>query len=104
MRVPPCRRSRVMLSSQRLWPWLWSILVAFITSPVPFVRGLVPEANHRLRQVMLVPHRAEAGRAQQEIPACSRREPEPAGGEHPEKVSARKEQRVPFEGSHAPHH
>src|SRR6266404_1954477 len=33
--VPVFSSSRVMLSSQRLWPWSWSVLVAFIVSPLP---------------------------------------------------------------------
>src|SRR5262249_498784 len=37
--VPLSSRSRVMLSSQRLWPRLWSNSVAFIVSP-PSVRSL----------------------------------------------------------------
>src|SRR6185436_11045734 len=40
--VPLSSRSRVMLSSQRLWPRLWRICVAFIVLP-----QLVPNCSHR---------------------------------------------------------
>src|SRR4030095_4531098 len=40
--VPLSSRSRVMLSSQRLWPRLWRICVAFIVSP-----QLVPNCSLR---------------------------------------------------------
>jgi hypothetical protein len=64
------------------------------------VRNLVPEVDRRLGPVVLVPHRAEAGRAQQKVPARPRFEAEPARGKHSEKVPARKEQHVAV---HCPH-
>src|SRR5207237_2168366 len=57
-----------------------------------WVRNLVPEADRRLGPAMFISHRTEAGRAQQEVPARPRFEPEPARGEHSEEMSARKEQ------------
>src|SRR5262249_30933325 len=68
------------------------------------LRRLVPQADDRLRPVMFVPHRTEAGRAEHEIPARSRRQPEPARGEHSKKVPARKEQAVPIDGPHSLYH
>src|SRR5262249_33114123 len=65
---------------------------------------LVPETDHRVEMVMLVPHRTEAGRAQEEIPARRRLEPEPARGEHSEEVSAREEKHVALDGPHPPDH
>src|SRR2546427_13245798 len=70
----------------------------------PCARSLVPEADHRLGPVMFVPHRAETGRSEQEVPARSRGEPEPARGEHSEKVPAREEQGVPFDCPHPADH
>src|SRR5262250_1299360 len=46
---------------------------------------------------MLVAHRTEAGRPEDEQPARARLEPEPARREHPKKVSAREEQGVPLD-------
>src|SRR2546427_9672829 len=63
----------------------------------PWVRSLVPEADHRLGPGMFVPHRAETGRSEQEVPARPRLEPQPARREHSEKVPAREEQGVPFD-------
>src|SRR5437773_9941498 len=65
---------------------------------------LVPEANHRIGPIVLVPHGTQAGRAEEEVPARPGLEPEPARGEHPEKVSAREEQRVPLDGPHPAYH
>src|SRR2546428_3684793 len=70
----------------------------------PLLRRLVPEADHRLRAVMFVPNRTEAGCSEHEVPARPRLEPEPTRGEHSEKVAARKEQHVPLDGSHPAYH
>src|SRR5213076_127584 len=70
----------------------------------PFVRHLVPEADHRLGPIMFVPHRTETGRSEQEVPARPRVEPEPARGEHSEKVSAREEQGVPVDCPNPAYH
>src|SRR5262249_3473314 len=63
----------------------------------PCMRHLVPQTDHRIRPIMFVPKRAETGRVQQEVPARSWGEPEPARGEHPEEVPAREEQSVPVD-------
>src|SRR4029453_17883985 len=110
-RVPVSSRSRVMLSSQRLWPSSCSATVAFIVSssrerPSPgllqalpqrhrprggLVRRLVPQSDHRLGGIVLVADDAEARRAEGEVTARPRLEAEPARGEHAEEVPAREE-------------
>src|SRR6266571_2188565 len=59
------------------------------------VPGVVPEADHRLGAiVVLVAEHAQARGAEHEQGALRRVEPEPAGDEHAEDVSAREEQHV----------
>src|SRR5262245_21902754 len=65
---------------------------------------LVTEADRRLGRVVLVADRAEAGRAEQEVPAGGRREPEPSRGEHPEEVAAREEKNVTVRRPDPPDH
>src|SRR5437899_1501890 len=95
---------------EELPPFLRSSPCFLLVSPrlrradAPLARHLVPEADHRLGSTMLVPHRTETGRAEQEVPARPRVEPEPARGEHSEKVSARKEQHVPSDCPHPAYH
>src|SRR2546425_6909199 len=67
----------------------------------PFERHLVPEADRRLGSIVLIPHDTQAGRSEQEVPARPRVEPQPARGEHSEKVAAREEQGVSIDVSHA---
>src|SRR5260370_22646693 len=57
-----------------------------------------------LGPIMFVPHRTETGRSKHEVPARPRVEPEPARGQHSEKVSARKEQDLPFDRPHPAYH
>src|SRR5262249_26614311 len=57
-----------------------------------------------LGAIMLVPHGAETGRAEDEKPARPRRETEPARGEHSKKVPAGEEQRVALHGPDPEHH
>lgn len=64
--------------------------------------SVVPQSDDRLGPVMFIAQRTQARRAQQEEPAGRRFEPEPAGGEHSQEMTARKEQRVPFYGTHPP--
>src|SRR5215470_5018403 len=77
--------SRVMLSSQRLWPRSYSICVAFMASPLlglgsrTHVAGIVPELDHRPRSVVLVAERAQD-------------------------VAAREDQDVSVDGAHLRHH
>src|SRR5262245_46820216 len=65
---------------------------------------IVPQTNHGLGQVVLVSERAQACRAQEKETSGSRLEAEPAGGEHPEKMSARKQQHVARSPAHPAHH
>src|SRR6516164_7116204 len=92
--VPLSSRSRVMLSSQRLWPRLWSSWVAFMyvflswitkrySLPGWRLRGpagryigfhvslfdvtrFIPQPDHRSRKAVFVAHRAQTGRAKHE--------------------------------------
>ena len=53
---------------------------------------------------MLVPHRTETGRAEQQVPPRPRFESKPAHPEHSEKMPARKEQHVPPDCAHPAYH
>src|SRR5262249_1772848 len=67
--------------------------------------SFVPQANHRLGQVvMFIGQHAQARRAQQQISAARRFEPEPASAEHAQKMAAGKNQNVPVDGAQAAHH
>src|SRR5262245_53188610 len=85
-------------------PMLLCSSPAFLGAPAPVAWYLVPQADDRLRQVVLVPHRTEAGRSEHEVLARPRLQPEPACGEHPEKVSAGEEQHVTSDGPHTLRH
>ena len=61
------------------------------------VTSIVPQPNHRFGAVMFIAQGTQARRAQQEILAGPRFEPEPAGGEHPQEMPARKQQHVPLD-------
>src|SRR6266540_7570192 len=95
---------------EELPPFLCSSPCFLLGSPhlrradAPLARHLVPEADHRLGPIMLVPHRTETSRAEQEVPARPRVEPEPARGEHSEKMPARKEQHVASDCPHPAYH
>src|SRR5271156_6815022 len=65
--------------------------------------AIVPKLDCGLGQFMLIAQRAEARRAQQEVPATSRVEAEPAGREHPQEMPARKNQHVAFDRAHSAH-
>src|SRR5215469_11475433 len=65
---------------------------------------IIPEADHRLGQVMFITHRTHASRARDEVPAGSSFEAEPAIGEHTQEMPAGKEQHVPLDGPHSAHH
>src|SRR5262249_32460132 len=69
-----------------------------------FVWVLVPEADHRVGAVMFVPRRTEAGRAEEEVPARPRLEPEPARSEYAEEVPAREQQHVAIDGADSAYH
>src|SRR5262245_36638364 len=64
------------------------------------VTSVVPKPNDRLQQAMFVAQRTHACGTQQQVSRRSRREPQPAGGEHAEKVTAGKEQRIVASRSH----
>src|SRR5262245_15803426 len=68
------------------------------------VTGIVPQPDHRLREVVLVTEGTQARGAQQEESAGSWVQTEPAGGEHSQEVPARKEQHVSLDGAHSLHH
>ena len=65
---------------------------------------IVPQADHRLGQLMFITHGADASRAQEEVPAGSRFEAEPSRCKHTQEMPARKEQHVPLDGPHSAHH
>src|SRR5262245_37589508 len=100
--------SRVMLSSQRLWPRSCSICVAFIASPLlglrTHVAGIVPQLDHRPRSVVLVAERAQARRLEIEIARGVGLQPEPARPEHAQNVAAREDQHVSVDGAHLLYH
>src|SRR5215470_16220558 len=52
---------------------------------------IVPQPDRRLGQVVLVTQRAKARGTQHEVPAGRRFEAEPAGSEHPQEMTARKQ-------------
>src|SRR5438067_341282 len=54
--------------------------------------------------IVLVSERAEARRAEEEVPACAGLEPEPPARKHAQKVSTREQQRVAVDGAHAADH
>src|SRR5262249_25994320 len=68
------------------------------------MRCLVPEADDRLGQGVLIAHRAEGGRVEHKETARPRLYPEPARGEHAEEVAAREDQHVPLRGTDAAYH
>src|SRR5262249_53926386 len=53
---------------------------------------------------MLIAQRAEARGAEQQVSCCPRCEPEPAGGEHPQEMAARKHQHIRGRRSYAAQH
>ena len=65
---------------------------------------IVPQADHRLGQVMFITHGTHARRAQEEVPAGSRFEAEPSSCEHTQEMPAGKEQHIPRDGPHSAHH
>ena len=66
---------------------------------------LIPQNNRRPGKASFVTERTEARRAQFEGPAVDRRlEPDPAGGQHPDEMTARKKQHVVLHRAHAAHH
>ena len=65
--------------------------------------GVIPHPDCWLGLVVFIAERAEARSAQQETPATRRVEAEPASGEHPQEMSARKKQHVAFDRTHPAH-
>src|SRR5208282_1594155 len=61
---------------------------------------VIPEPDHWPGQIVLITERAEARRTQQKIFApSSRAQSQPAGGQHANEVSARKQQYIPFDAA-----
>src|SRR5271169_973314 len=65
--------------------------------------AIVPKVDCGLGRFVLVAQCAQARSAQQEVPAARRVETEPAGGEHPQEMPARKNQHVAFDRAHPAH-
>ena len=65
---------------------------------------VIPKLDHGLRQIVLVAKRAQAGRAQQEISASLRFQPQPSRSQYPQKVPTRKNQNVALDRAHAANH
>src|SRR5215510_14555729 len=102
--------SRVILSSQRLWPRSCSSCVAFMASPLwglgsrTHVAGIVPKLDHGPGSVVLVAEGAQARRLEIEIARGAGLQPEPARPEHAQDVAAREDQDVSVDGAHLRHH
>src|SRR5262249_9172191 len=69
---------------------------------VRLVWRFVPEVDHRIGVMVLVPERADAGRAEKEILAGPGLPPEPPRREHSQEVSAREQQRVALDAAYPP--
>ena len=65
---------------------------------------VVPQLNYRLGQVVFVAKRAQARRAQQEVLAGGRFQPQPTRGEYSQYVSARENQHVAMNLADSLHH
>jgi hypothetical protein len=63
----------------------------------------IPQPDYRLGEFVLVAHSAQAGSAQQEVPATRYVETEPASGENPQEMAARKHQHFAFDRAHPIH-
>src|SRR5207247_5824850 len=69
------------------------------------VTGLVPQANHRARRVVLIAERAQARRTQQEESAVGTRlDPEPSTRQHADEMTAREQQHVSPNSAYALDH
>src|SRR5262249_49949621 len=65
---------------------------------------IIPQANHRLGQVVFVTQGTHTRGAQQEVATGSRFEPQPSSRKHAQEMPAGKEQYVPLEGPHSAYH
>src|SRR5262245_44407489 len=65
---------------------------------------IVPQANHRLGQVVFVAQGTHASRAQQEVATGSRFEPQPSSRKHAQEMPTGKEQHVPLDGPDSAYH
>src|SRR5215469_4199246 len=65
---------------------------------------IIPQANHRLGQVVFVTQGTHASRAQEEVSTGSRFEPQPSSRKHAQEMPAGKEQHVPLDGPHSAYH
>src|SRR5262245_24301581 len=71
---------------------------------VAHVASIVPEANDRLSQVVLIPQSTQCRGAQEEIPPGSRIDPKPPGRQHAQDVPARKYQDIPTDRPQPAYH
>lgn len=71
--------------------------------PPTHMAGVVPKSNDRLTPVVFITESTQARRAQQEVPAGRRFQPEPARAEHSQEMSTREKQHVPLHHAHAVH-
>lgn len=86
--APWCHR----IAPQRLCPGFHSI---------GYMAAIVPKTDDRFVPTMVIAENAQRRRAQKEIPAYCRIEPEPAGGEDAEKMPMGKEQNIAVDGAKA---
>ena len=56
--------------------------------------SVIPKLDDRLEPVMFITQGAQASGAQQEPPSGRRADAEPPGGKYPQKMAARKNQRI----------
>src|ERR1700749_2981586 len=91
--VPLLSRSRVILSSQRLWPALCSHCVDFIIwiRALRFcqVKGVIPQLDRRLGGGMLVTEDAQAGSIEHKKSSQSCFKAQPARRQNAKKMPAR---------------
>src|SRR6516162_2496396 len=131
-KVPLSSRSRVMLSSQRLCPRLWSSWVAFMFVVLSWltqscsqagqrarspagrhislhasifdVTRFIPQPDHRSREAPFIAQGAQTGGAEHEGPGMDRQlEADPAGGQGPKEMVAGKQQHVSLDRAEPAH-
>src|SRR6516162_3238212 len=104
-----CLRSVCMTAASRGYPessgsvWARSP-VTTCGSLVADMTRIIPQANHRLGQVVFVTQGTDARRAQEEVSTGSRFEPQPSSRKHAQEMPAGKEQHVPLKGPHSAYH
>src|SRR5205823_3286490 len=78
-------------------------LSEFWIASVVHMSGIVPQLDHRLGQAVFVSEHTQACCVQHENSPGGGFEPKPAGREHAQKMSARKNQNIAFDPSHTAH-